>query len=79
MATRRMARSAAGALAAGALVVGAFIAPAGASSGDTARDGGHQATQRVLNALVQAGVPGITVQARDRRGSGGVRRGSATA
>lgn len=69
MAACRMARCAAVALAAGALVVGAFTAPAGAaSSGGTVQGEGHQATQRVLDAMVRAGVPGITAQARDRRG-----------
>ncbi|WP_438290568.1 serine hydrolase domain-containing protein [Streptomyces sp. HUAS TT7] len=69
MAARWMARRAAVALVAGAVVVSAFAAPAGAaSSGGTARGEGHRATQRVMDTIVKAGIPGITAQARDRKG-----------
>ncbi|WP_030722411.1 serine hydrolase [Streptomyces griseus] len=54
-------------LAAIAVTATAFTAPAQASR-DTVTSVDHPVTQRAIDAAVRAGVPGITVQARDTKG-----------
>ncbi|MFI1075532.1 serine hydrolase domain-containing protein [Streptomyces puniciscabiei] len=67
--TRRM-RPRAGVvgLAAVALTATAFAGPAQAARGTAPTAADHQATQRAIDAAVAAGIPGITVEARDADG-----------
>ncbi|MEU5399162.1 serine hydrolase domain-containing protein [Streptomyces sp. NPDC005963] len=50
------------------LTTRATASPAGTASTATAARGDHSATQRAIEAVVRAGVPGIVAQAHDRRG-----------
>ncbi|WP_078893318.1 serine hydrolase domain-containing protein [Streptomyces sp. NRRL F-2580] len=50
------------------LAATAFAAPAQASSGPAPTPPGHEATRRAMDADVEAGIPGITAQARDADG-----------
>ncbi|MEV0414685.1 serine hydrolase domain-containing protein [Streptomyces sp. NPDC050448] len=55
-------------LAAVALMATAFTSPAQASQGTAPEAADHQATQRAIDAAIAAGIPGITVEARDANG-----------
>jgi D-alanyl-D-alanine carboxypeptidase len=55
-------------LAAVAITATAFTGPARASEDTPAAAGGHEATQLALEAAVEAGVPGVTAEARDAAG-----------
>jgi D-alanyl-D-alanine carboxypeptidase len=55
-------------LAAVAITATALTGPAQAARDTDAAAGGHQATQRAIEAAVEAGVPGVTVEARDAGG-----------
>jgi D-alanyl-D-alanine carboxypeptidase len=55
-------------LAAVAITATAFTAPAQASRETAPAAAGHQATQAAIDAAVEAGVPGITAEARDAGG-----------
>lgn len=63
---RKRPRAGVAALAA-ALTATVLTGPARAA-GDTDRASAHEATQRAIEASVAAGVPGVTAEARDRRG-----------
>lgn len=67
MTIRKRARAGAVGLAALAMAATAFTGPAQATL-DTAPAADHQATQRAIEAAVAAGIPGITVEARDAKG-----------
>ncbi|MQS37844.1 serine hydrolase domain-containing protein [Streptomyces katsurahamanus] len=56
------------AVAAAAVAVTAFAVPAQAESAGKGRDKGHQATQRAMDAMVEAGAVGVTAAAKDREG-----------
>ncbi|PWI09276.1 alkaline D-peptidase [Streptomyces sp. NWU339] len=56
------------ALAAVALTATALTGPAQASRGTAPKPADHQATQRAIDAAIEAGVPGVTAEARDSRG-----------
>lgn len=55
-------------LAAFAIMATAFTAPAQAAEDTAPKAADHQATQRAIDAAVAAGIPGITVEARDANG-----------
>ncbi|WP_405640843.1 serine hydrolase domain-containing protein [Streptomyces uncialis] len=64
MATRSWARTGAVGIAAAAVAASAFTAPA-AAHGDGR---GHEGTQRALDGIVRAGIPGVTGQVSDKHG-----------
>ncbi|MFE2864734.1 MULTISPECIES: serine hydrolase domain-containing protein [unclassified Embleya] len=68
MAIRKRSRAGVAVLAAIAMAAGVFTGSAQAARGTGAGAGGHQATQRALDAAVRAGVPGITAQVHDADG-----------
>ncbi|MGR4880261.1 serine hydrolase domain-containing protein [Streptomyces sp. LARHCF249] len=68
MTLRKTARVGVVGLAAAAMAATAFAVPAQASSGTAPAKAGHEATQRAMDAEVEAGIPGITAQVRDARG-----------
>jgi D-alanyl-D-alanine carboxypeptidase len=68
MTIRKRPRAGVVALAAVAITATALTAPAQASRGTAARASDHQATQRAIDAAVEAGVPGIAAEARDADG-----------
>lgn len=51
-----------------AMAAAAFVAPAQAAPDTPGPGAGHRATQRAMDAIVRAGTPGITAQARDTDG-----------
>ncbi|MFE7133246.1 serine hydrolase domain-containing protein [Streptomyces sp. NPDC057638] len=67
MGAARIMRTAAVGVVASALAVTAWAAPAQAD-GEQPRGSGHQATQRAMDAVVAAGVPGVQAGAKDARG-----------
>ncbi|MFI0977185.1 serine hydrolase domain-containing protein [Streptomyces sp. NPDC021093] len=68
MTLRRTARIGAVGLAGAAMAATAFTAPAQASPEASPAKARHEATQRVMDAEVKAGIPGITTEARDAQG-----------
>ncbi|GGS15019.1 D-alanyl-D-alanine carboxypeptidase [Streptomyces aureoverticillatus] len=68
MALRKTSKAGVVGLAVAALAATAYAAPAQAATDTPSAGTGHRATQRAMDAAVQAGVPGITAQARDSRG-----------
>ncbi|MCC5480744.1 serine hydrolase domain-containing protein [Streptomyces sp. NPDC059680] len=68
MTRRKRTRAGVVGLAAVALTATAFAGPARAAQGTAPTAADHQATQRAIDAAVAAGIPGITVEARDADG-----------
>ncbi len=68
MTLRKTARAGVVGLAAAAMAATAFAVPAQAASDTVPARAGHEATRRVMDAEVKAGIPGVTAQARDAKG-----------
>ncbi|MGB8946774.1 MAG: serine hydrolase domain-containing protein [Streptomyces sp.] len=68
MALRKSTRTGVVGVAAAAMAAGAFMVPARAASDTPPAGDGRRATQRSMDAIVKAGTPGITAQARDADG-----------
>lgn len=68
MTSRKSPRAVVVGLAAAAVAATALVTPAGAAPDTTVAATGHRATQRAVDAAVEAGVPGVTAAARDAKG-----------
>lgn len=68
MTIRKRPRAGVVVLAAAAITATALTGPARASGETAPATAGHQATQRAIDAAIEAGVPGITAEARDADG-----------
>ncbi|MEV2251770.1 serine hydrolase [Streptomyces sp. NPDC050147] len=68
MALRECTKAGVVGVAAAAMAATAFVAPAQATPHTPDAGTGHRATQRAMDAIVKAGTPGITAQARDTDG-----------
>ncbi|QIB41763.1 serine hydrolase domain-containing protein [Streptomyces aureoverticillatus] len=68
MTLRKSARVSVVGIAAAAVAAAAFVSPAQAAPDTDSTASGHRATQRAMDAAVEAGTPGVTAQARDANG-----------
>src|SRR5690348_6182359 len=68
MTMRKRSRAGLVGVAAVAITATALTGPAQASRDTADAAGGHQATQRAIDAAVAAGVPGVTAEVRDAHG-----------